>query len=294
MATKKSNQPQGPKEPTILTLPRTEAKEKIQARIDLGNDLKISPANTEEEYLQKKARYLKWNSFNTELLKRLFSDESEYKSYAFWGIVGLSTSHWTVEAKELVSDIEYGISKLESLYEKLDLFPEPRTNTSLDYSSLPVIPESKTASNKIFIVHGRDPAAESQVARLLESFGLVPVILHEQTDQGLTIIEKFEKHAKEVSFAVILMTPDDKGGLKDEDADKLKFRARQNVVFEHGFFVASLGRGKVSAIYKKGVEIYSDISGILFTEMDEAGYWRLKLGRELQDAGFSVDLNKVR
>jgi hypothetical protein len=68
------------------------------------------------------------------------------------------------------------------------------------------------ASDKVFVVHGRDETAREKVARFLEKMRLRPVILHEQPNQGRTIIEKFVDYS-DVAFAVVLLTPDDMGGL---------------------------------------------------------------------------------
>lgn len=67
------------------------------------------------------------------------------------------------------------------------------------------------------------------------SLGIEPLVLREQHDGSLTIIEKLEKHIndKNIGFGIILYTPDDEGKAVQES--DLKYRARQNVVFEHGF-----------------------------------------------------------
>jgi len=123
---------------------------------------------------------------------------------------------------------------------------------------------SKT--NKVFIVHGHDSATKESVARYIEKIGLDPIILHEQPNGGKTIIEKFEVYS-DVGFAVILLTPDDVGCAKDNKAN-LKTRARQNVIMELGYFLGRLGRERVCALYKEGVEIPSDYQGVLYTEYD--------------------------
>ncbi|MEE8356570.1 MAG: nucleotide-binding protein, partial [Anaerolineales bacterium] len=102
-------------------------------------------------------------------------------------------------------------------------------------------------SKKIFIVHGRDEEAKDSLARFLEKLGLEVIILHEQPNQGRTIIEKFEDYS-DVGFAVVLLTPDDIGG-RANDLELLP-RARQNVVFELGFFIGALGRERVCALHK--------------------------------------------
>ncbi|MGQ5266204.1 TIR domain-containing protein, partial [Xanthomonas arboricola] len=61
-------------------------------------------------------------------------------------------------------------------------------------------------SRKVFIVHGHDDGARETVARFLERIGLEAIILHEQANQGRTIIEKVVAHS-DVGFAVVLLTP---------------------------------------------------------------------------------------
>lgn len=94
--------------------------------------------------------------------------------------------------------------------------------------------QEKSDSEKVFLVHGHDNELKETVARFLEKIGLIPIILHEQASKGQTIIEKFEEHSN-VSYAIVLMTPDDVGNLKSNKG-KLNQRARQNVIFELGYF----------------------------------------------------------
>ena len=158
-------------------------------------------------------------------------------------------------------------------------------------------------NKKIFIVHGHDENLKGQVEQFLGLLNLEPIILHKQADQGLTIIEKFEKHS-DVSFAVVLLTPDDAGGkLKkptswgfigsEMEIESKTTRARQNVIFEFGYFLGKLGRPKVCGLYCKGVELPSDYDGVLYTEVDDVGNWRIKLFKELKAAGFDVDANRL-
>jgi predicted nucleotide-binding protein len=143
-----------------------------------------------------------------------------------------------------------------------------------------------TSSQDVFVVHGHDEAAKESVARFIEHLGLKPIILHEQPNAGQTIIEKFEKHA-DVAFAVVLLTPDDVGASM-ESPTVLTPRARQNVVLELGFFFGKLGRSRVCALLKGGVERPSDIDGLLYVPMDDAGAWRAILTREIRAAGLTI------
>ena len=153
-------------------------------------------------------------------------------------------------------------------------------------------PQSKPrlSRTEVFVVHGRDEALRSEVCRVLEKLGVTPVVLFEQVDKGRTIIEKFEDHS-DVAYAVVLITPDDEGRLRNKQ--QLTPRARQNVVFELGFFYGKLGRQKVCAILKEGVEFPSDISGVIYKTADAAGAWKFALAKEMKAAGLDVDLNKL-
>lgn len=147
----------------------------------------------------------------------------------------------------------------------------------------------KTMSNRVFIVHGHDDGARETVARYLEKLGFEAIILHEQANQGRTVIEKVEAHG-DVSFAVVLLTPDDEGRAKNGE---LEPRARQNVLLELGYFIGRLGRDRVCALKRGNLEIPSDFAGVVWEKMDDTGGWRQSLARELQAAGHLIDWNKV-
>jgi len=143
----------------------------------------------------------------------------------------------------------------------------------------------------VFIVHGREEGPRESVARFVARLGLNPIILHEQPDQGRTIIEKFEEHSADVRYAIVLLTADDRGGLADAKPSTYRPRARQNVILELGYFLGKLGRRRVSVIYEEAVEIPSDYQGVLYTPLDPGTAWRFKLAREMKAAGLDIDLN---
>jgi predicted nucleotide-binding protein len=144
---------------------------------------------------------------------------------------------------------------------------------------------------KVFIVHGRDELAKTEVARFIEKFGLTPIILHEQASSGKTIIEKIETYSN-VGFGVVLYTPCDVGSTKDNDGN-FQPRARQNVVFEHGFLMGKIGRNNVCALVKDHVETPNDISGVVYIQMDSHKAWHIALAKEMRNAGYEIDMNLV-
>lgn len=149
----------------------------------------------------------------------------------------------------------------------------------------------KSLSDSVFIVHGHDNEAKETVARFITKLGLKPVILHERPSDGKTIIEKLESNAEDVSFAIVLLTPDDQGA--PFGSSEYKHRARQNVIYELGFFNAKLGRDRVCVLKKGDIEVLSDYLGVVYVEMDKSNGWKNQLARELRSAGMSIDSNDL-
>lgn len=147
--------------------------------------------------------------------------------------------------------------------------------------------DNSISKSKVFVVHGHDEALKQEVARIVEKQGLEAIILSEQANQGKTIIEKIEENA-DVDAAICLFTADDYGRAKDATSENL--RARQNVVFEAGYFMGKLGRGNVILIASPDIEIPSDLQGVVYTNKD---MWQTDVLRELKAIGYNVDFNKL-
>ena len=150
----------------------------------------------------------------------------------------------------------------------------------------------KRDKQKVFVVHGHDSEAKYELSSVLKDWGLKPVILHEQADVGLTIIEKIERYS-DVGFAIILYTGCDIGRSKTAPVESERKRARQNVVFEHGYLLEKLGRERVCALVKGDIELPSDLSGLVYTDMDDAGGWKIQLGKNMRAVGIDADLNQM-
>ncbi len=196
--------------------------------------------------------------------------------------MGASDGWWENHRAE---SLQTQLTKLHGLVELLT------TEVELHTQGI-VTQEASVSGHRLFLVHGHDELVLQETARFLEKLEQEVIILREQPNRGRTIIEKFEDYA-DVGFAVVLLTPDDRGGPMKAGYDDQRPRARQNVMFELGYFIGRLGRNRVCALYRPGVEIPSDYSGVLYQELDEKGAWRLELARELKAAGLPVDMNKA-
>ena len=151
-----------------------------------------------------------------------------------------------------------------------------------------------TNQEKVFIVHGHDHASRDTVADFVDNWGLIPIVLDKQPNKGRTIIEKFEDLADEVGFAIVLFTPDDVGGVASaKHMGELKPRARQNVILELGYFLKAVGRQQVCILHKGDIELPSDIYGLLYIPMDDAGEWKEKVIREMVEAKVLANANKI-
>lgn len=141
---------------------------------------------------------------------------------------------------------------------------------------------------KVFIVHGRNNEIKQEVSRFISTLGLEPIILHEQANAGMTIIEKIERYSSDADFALVLYTACDQGRGEHERHLQPKYRARQNVVFEHGYLMAKLGRENVCALVKGEIETPNDINGVVYVSLDDGGAWKMAVAKELTVCGYQI------
>lgn len=173
-----------------------------------------------------------------------------------------------------------------------EIFKEVRNETKNTITKKEVINKPIiTDKTSVFIVHGHDDLAKIEVARFIEKLGLKAIILHEQASSGKTIIEKIEQYSN-VDFGIVLYTPCDVGAVKDKK-DDLKSRARQNVVFEHGYLIGKIGRNNVCALVKGTIETPNDISGVVYIPFDNHNAWHIAIAKELRNSGYKIDMNLV-
>lgn len=129
---------------------------------------------------------------------------------------------------------------------------------------------------RVFVIHGRDEEAKMTLVKFLKNLGLEAIVLSKQPSFGKTVLEKLEDNI-DINYAIAILT-----------LDESSTRARQNVIFELGFFMGRLGRHNVCALVKGNVEIPSEFHGVLYIDMDSGGSWQDILQRELVDAGLAI------
>jgi Predicted nucleotide-binding protein containing TIR-like domain len=256
--------------PAYLTIARADMDRRLEERIARGQELLARPISSDDDLRAARGDFYTWSEYNQTLLRRSFSTSEladGYKRQASVGFITLGGGQPPLGERidEFHEDVRRRVRRLSSIKDRLELYEERRL-TPAPRSGQP----AGSMGTTIFVVHGRSEAAKESVARFIQQASdLHPVILHEQPNSGQTVIEKFEDNAADAAFAIVLLTGDDEGGLLGSGEQRR--RARQNVVFELGFFIGKLGRTRVAVLYEEDVELPSDMSGVLYTLIDQGG-----------------------
>lgn len=288
----RQSKPQLPKHPAQLT------PQEMKSGIDrlkkcLGAVQSFNPQSVTDQFNTPELDALE-ASIDEALVRTFGADTLDYERYKFAKDFnrGPYNSSYHVPPDEFQASIARSKARsiallgqaIKSLDEQLE---ERSSNPPVEHAS----PElTRPPSRKVFVVHGRDNDAKNEVARFLSKIGLEEIILHERPISGRHLLTQFQEESEGASFAVVLITPDDEGGLAGEPPRK---RARQNVVFELGFFIGKLGTARVAPLVKGDVEKPSDFDGIGYIALDSAGAWKGLLARELKAAKVPFEAEKV-
>lgn len=279
--------------PTKLIVGKKDASQQLKSQIEEGEFLRDREINSETGLQQAIEDCKTWSQNNEELLSKLFDTPStakEYGAFSHYTHVSLDTSELN---REKHKHVQFMIN-IEAYRVWVGNHINHLNNILTQYgiNVMPLDTSERTFGSEIFIVHGRDDGTKDTVARFIEKLHLKVTILHEKPSGGKTIIEKLEEYADNAGYAIVILTPDDVGALKDRIEDESKPRARQNVVFELGFFMGKLGRDRVCPLFKGKVETPSDIDGIVYVTMENES-WKQELAQEMKNAGFTVDMNNI-
>lgn len=260
----------------------------------MNNYKKLENLYNEVEILMSKgvtcesSEFITWRSKTLLFLRKVYGEKSyEYKTFdniIFYLtiITGSTTKSDEIRACKggLIEAGAILSAYLEAMKDELE--DECESETSLPAADYVC---GAGEFSKVFIVHGHDSALKSEMARLIEKQKIEAIILSEQVNKGATVIEKIEEYSN-VDAAICLFTPDDLG--KEKNDTELNYRARQNVVFETGYFMAKLKRENVILVAESGVEMPSDLQGVMYTN---TGEWKFRVLRELRAIGYNIDMN---
>ena len=250
----------------------------IDELVSMANDLELRN-EIQLDALKRRAEMI---------IRIIFDDKTKYlkdlKDISFHPMYAPSTE------QEKINTWQRAKSRIMNLFstikEELMIFNDIKnTETQKD---------DNLSNDKIFIVHGKDEEMKQTTARVIEKLNLEPIILHEKPNEGKTIIEKFTDYSK-VGFAIVLLSPDDIVLNNGDDINSRTYRARQNVIFELGYFIGKIGRNRVIALYKdsENFEMPSDYSGVLFVPYDMSGKWKFDICKELKSCGYEIDANLI-
>lgn len=255
---------------------------------------RMNPGVEAPDYIDTKSA--KWRTFKNTIL----SLDKLTGSYSIIDQIKMKVEAVHHVDDDFIEDLIVDLNELKMVLEIESVHPKEsgEHNEKILFEKSGLI-ESKTDGDgmimdtnnvKVFIVHGHDDLAKIETAYFLSRAGFTPIILHEQPSAGKTIIEKIEEYT-DACYGIVLYTECDLGRAKDEKDEHP--RARQNVVFEHGYLIAKLGRSRVTALVKGKVETPGDISGVVYTNMDVAGAWKNELANNMLKVGIPFDKTKI-
>lgn len=270
----------------ILIKSKNTFETELEKRIKIGKAFLDKKIINTDEIEELKFDFSDWDEFNAELIKQSFNnpENESYKKYLKVnygaGIADSLNRNINTATLDYKLNLTFGkfknsIRYLKKLKNRIPLLKTTETVEKMESSNT----KKKKFTNTGFIVHGHDDNLKLEVARFLEKQLLKDaIILHEKANRGKTVIEKFEEFST-VDFAIALWTKDDLGKASKED--NLKPRARQNVIFETGFFIGKISRENVIILYEKGIDIPSDYSGVVYIPI--IGNWKESLRIEIDE-----------
>ncbi|MHB1462495.1 MAG: TIR domain-containing protein [Armatimonadota bacterium] len=263
-----------------LSLDVDTAIEAISHQIEVGEAMMTREIKQENELSNVDYKRKLWLVENDALIK-IFFHTTEISTVSNNRILKPVGPYRSVAEKvvDFRSHLKADINVLKKAESELKKYRDASELTIVEDSHIRKEHQVDPASKKVFIVHGRDEDRRQEVRDVLLEFGYEPIILDKQPNQGKTLIEKFIEYS-DVAYAVVLITPDDIGFLSGAN-NEMNPRARQNVIFELGYFYGILGRERVCVLQSGVLEKPSDISGIVHISFED-DEWKTKLKKEIE------------
>jgi predicted nucleotide-binding protein len=287
----------------------------LAERIPVGEELLQRSISSQDEFTRWDQEVLVWAAYNSEWIGINLGSAERSKYDAKHNTTSTDYSNWGFEKTWISKYVSGQIAMLRSIEARAPLWAIRQEQAEQQAARQRELEEAarqqqavrrreaeeaagredarvkRVANAPIFIVHGSDTTRAQLVARAVErATDREVVILREQPNGGRTIIEKFEDHAQEASYAIVLITADDQGGPAHKPS---RPRGRQNVIFEMGYFYGRIGRKRVCVLLDPGVEQPSDMSGIVYVDFGNDGAWKSELFREMHHAGFQIDWSRI-
>lgn len=228
----------------------------------------------------------KWQQVIQEVLKSYYGTSKNENIHRFEQTIVYVKSGYDYK-EELVKEYKSAIAVLEGIIDTTKLLQDDANSMELRNEKVGL-----KETNNVFIVHGHDEPTRNAVELFVKNIDYNPIVLFKEPSKGQTIIEKIESNVEKACFSIVIYTSCDVGKARDDK--ELKPRARQNVVFEHGYMCSRLGREHVVALCEEGVECPGDMSGVIYIEYDKKGLWQLKIAQEMKAIGLEVDANKIK
>lgn len=229
-----------------------------------------------------------WQNKTEVVLRSIFGEVSlTYKKFRDLSYTPSVWGEGTDFRPYRANGVREAITILDSAKLELEIAREASIPEAVAVAAAPAASELST---RVFIVHGQDDGKKYELESYLQKLlAEAPIILHQEPNGGRVLIEKLEDSAASVGYAIVLLTGDDVGRANALESADDRPRARQNVVFEMGFFFGLIGRRRVAVLYEEGLEHPSDINGLVYVALDAAGAWKGKIASEMDHAGIPVD-----
>lgn len=128
-------------------------------------------------------------------------------------------------------------------------------------SGVKTMSHEKPTRSRVFVVHRHKHPELKRVFSVLQQMSVDPIILPGEAPLSMTVVEAIE-HFGDAEYGIAIFTADEQCISSPDEAPE--FRARQNVIFETGFLMGKLERKRVMILYEDGVELPSDLKGILY------------------------------